>query len=215
MQSGKKILVGATKEALVALIMTDTGSGASRLTRPSPRGGAAPLTSALRARAFWRDGGGADIELLEDFLISYRLIMPSRDLLNMLFKVYDTFETKSLVLPKYADSGESAPPRAVRGQRVANALGARPGLAQAHVVPAKVGRVVLEQRLSNGEPGAALQGFDLVCRFGPTSDAKDAQSTDRANDPFRRALAPATPVGRSRRRCSSWGRTRPPRIWRS
>ena len=113
-QSGKKILVGATKEALVALIMTDTGSGASRLTRPSPRGGAAPLTSALRARAFWRDGGGADIELLEDFLISYRLIMPSRDLLNMLFKVYDTFETKSLVLPKYADSGESAPPRAAR-----------------------------------------------------------------------------------------------------
>jgi hypothetical protein len=26
-QSGKKILVGATKEALVALIMTDTGAG--------------------------------------------------------------------------------------------------------------------------------------------------------------------------------------------
>jgi len=42
----------------------------------------------------------ADLELLEDFLICYRLIMPSRDLLNMLFVVYDRFETKSLVLPK-------------------------------------------------------------------------------------------------------------------
>ena len=44
----------------------------------------------------------ADIELLEDFLISYRLIMPSRELLNLLFSVYNTFETKSLVLPKCA-----------------------------------------------------------------------------------------------------------------
>ena len=54
----------------------------------------------VRAPLGRHDDGPPDIELLEDFLIAYRLIMPSRDLLNLLFKVYDTFETKSLVLPK-------------------------------------------------------------------------------------------------------------------
>ena len=87
--------------------------------------------------------GGADIELLEDFLIAYRLIMPSRDLLNMLFKVYDTFETKSLVLPKYAE--HTSTHQAICGRSSPLTGSERCPVAQAHVVLAKVGRVVLEQ----------------------------------------------------------------------